>query len=599
MRYLQVRQLAVSGLLALGIWQYFWVTIAHRNPDGQMMLTVAAAGLAFICPRRWADWILDGGAAYLARRPARWAGIVAVVGAAVLLSQAWRYQDQLFLKYNDEFSYLIQARMLAQGHLWLAPYPSDIAPFFDSFYLIVDRVYASVYFPGTALLTVPIIWMDLPYWVMPLLASAAALAFFYLITAELFGAVRGLVAVLMLLGLAYFRFTALMLLSEAPAILWQMVLLWAWFRWRKSARPLWALLIGVAAGLYAITRPLDAVCVCGTVGIAMLIQLLRQRPSPAIWLSTAGCILLGAAPFLTLQAVQNVGVMGKWTMSSSAYTFGKEDPRFPMGFGRLEDKILIDSPQTPKQQWFNWIAGFYLKHDFKSAVTDWKVRGKDLANDTLPAPLVVILIPVALVSLWEMRRAVIVLSMLLFLAAYTVYPINLPHYVVAIMPAMTWCVLMGWESVERAWYGARATVGVFLLLALAGLSIHNICRNDVRAVPGLGLFGELRQINQYLRRLPAAPAVVLFRFDPTVCTFYNEPVYNADTAWPDDARVVHARDLGMPRDFTLVEYYAQRQPDRVFYIYDRGATSRGENPLRPMGTARQLSDIFKQLRHSQ
>ncbi|MGD1275997.1 MAG: hypothetical protein ABR964_02085 [Tepidisphaeraceae bacterium] len=598
MTYLRVRQLAVSGLLALGIWQCFCVTTAHRSPQGQIALITVAAGVALIWPSRWAELILDRGAAALARRPALWAGVVGIVGAAVLLSQAWRYHDQLFLKYHDEYSYLIQARMLASGHLWLAPYPSDVAPFFNSFFLIVDRVYASVYFPGTALLTVPIIWIGLPYWVMPLAASAAALGIFYLVTAELFGAVRGLVAVLILLGLAYFRLTAMMLLSEAPALLWQMVLFWAWFRWRKSARPAWALLIGAAAGLYAITRPLDATCFCGAVGIGMLIQLWRQRP--AIWLSTAGCILLSAAPFLTLQAVQNVGVTGKWTMSPSAYVFEKEYPGFPIGFGRLDPKVLIDSPQTAKQQWFNWVAGFYLEHDFKSAITNWNVRGKDLAYDTLPAPLVVILIPVALVSLWEMRRAVIVLSMLLFLAAYTVYAIALPHYMVAVMPAMTWCVLMGWESVERAWSGARPVVGVFLLLALAGLSIHNICRHDDRAVSGLDLYNELRQINQNMQRLPITPAVVLFRFDPTVSSFHDEPVYNADTAWPDDAMVVHAHDLGMLQNAKLIEYYAQRQPDRVFYIYDRGAPSRGEYPLsRPMGTARQLSDIFKQLRHSQ
>jgi hypothetical protein len=597
MIFSRVRQWALIGLVAFAIQHWFATTPAEAGWDIRALLTAGAAVFALIWPSRWAHLILDGGAAYLARRAALWAGIVAVVGAAILLSQAWRYHELLFLKYHDEYSYLIQARMLARGRLWLAPYPCDVAPFFDSFYLVVDRVYASVYFPGTALLTVPIVWTGLPYWVMPLAASAAALGIFYLVTAELFGAVRGLVAVLILLGLAYFRFTALMLLSEAPALLWQMILFWAWFRWRKSARPAWALLIGVAAGSYAITRPLDAVCFCAAVGIGMFIQLLRQRP--AVWLSTAGCIILGASPFLALQAVQNVGVTGKWTMSPSAYVFEKEYPGFPIGFGRLEDKVLIKSPRTAKQQWFNWIAGFYLDHDFKSAITNWTVRGRKLVHDTLPTPYVAILLPMALFSVGEMRRVVIVLSMLLFLAAYTVYAIAMPHYLVAIMPAMTCCVLMGCQSVEWAWSGARPVVGVFLLLTLAGLSIHNVCRDDDRAVPGFVEFAELKVVDENLQRLPVTPAVVLFRFDPSICSFHQEPVYNVDTAWPDDAPVVRAHDLYMPQDAKLVEYYAQRQPDRVFYIYDRGAALRGRNPLSPLGTARQLSDLFKQLRQSQ
>jgi len=600
---LRVRQLAIVGLVVFAIQHWLANTRAEAVWDGRVVLTAVAAGVALIWPiSRWLYRNLDRCAAALARRRAMWAAVVAVVGAAVLFSQAWRYQDELFLRYHDEHAYLIQARMLARGHLWLAPYPPDVAPFFDSFFLIVDRVYASVYFPGTALLTVPIIWMGLPYWVMPLLASAAALGIFYLITAELFGAVRGLLAVLVLLCLPLFRPMSLMLLSESPALLWQMVLFWAWFRWRNGAGSIWAWLIGAAAGLYAITRPLDATCFCGAVGLAMLIQLPRRRPG--VWLSTAACVLLGAAPFLTLQVVQNVGVTGRWYRFPENDIFDRDYPVTPIGFGRLDPKVLIDSPRTAKQQAFNWIAGFYLNHDFKTAVTNLPVRARNVAHDTLPAHYAAILLPMALFRLRETRRAVIAIAMFLLFAAYTVYPITLRHYLVAVMPAMVCCLFMGWESVETAWSGARPVVGVFLMLTLAGLSIHNIYRHDRRAipgwgqrvVPGLGPFSELRVVNEILQTLPATPAVVLFRFDPSICSFHQEPVYNVDTAWPDDAPIVRAHDLGMPEDAKLVQYYAQRQPNRVFYIYDRGEALRGRNPLTPpLGTARELADKFAPL----
>jgi hypothetical protein len=64
-----------------------------------------------------------------------------------------------------------------------------------------------------------------------------------------------------------------------------------------------------------------------------------------------------------------------------------------------------------------------------------------------------------------------------------------------------------------------------------------------------------------------APAVVLFRFSPG-CNVHEEPVYNTDVIWPDDAPIIRAQDLGR-RDGELLGYYALRQPNRSFYILDR------------------------------
>jgi hypothetical protein len=66
----------------------------------------------------------------------------------------------------------------------------------------------------------------------------------------------------------------------------------------------------------------------------------------------------------------------------------------------------------------------------------------------------------------------------------------------------------------------------------------------------------------------AAPAVVLFRYahgSPII----EEPVYNSDVVWPDDAPIIRAHDLG-PRNREIFAYYAQRQPRRVFWLFDRG-----------------------------
>ena len=52
-----------------------------------------------------------------------------------------------------------------------------------------------------------------------------------------------------------------------------------------------------------------------------------------------------------------------------------------------------------------------------------------------------------------------------------------------------------------------------------------------------------------------------------------EVVYNTDVAWPDDAPVIRAHDLGADRNAALYRYYAQRQPDRMVYRFDRATNA--------------------------
>ena len=78
---------------------------------------------------------------------------------------------------------------------------------------------------------------------------------------------------------------------------------------------------------------------------------------------------------------------------------------------------------------------------------------------------------------------------------------------------------------------------------------------------------------------------MLFRFGPGANPL-AEPVYNADVAWPDDARVIRAHDLGDAANRKLMEYYASRQPERRVYCYDRTATA---DPLTYLGTVREMA----------
>jgi hypothetical protein len=68
--------------------------------------------------------------------------------------------------------------------------------------------------------------------------------------------------------------------------------------------------------------------------------------------------------------------------------------------------------------------------------------------------------------------------------------------------------------------------------------------------------------------LPEPRTIIMVRYDEHGIP-EHEVVYNVETAWPDDARAIRAHDLGEQRNIELYRYYAQRQPDRVVYRFDR------------------------------
>src|SRR5205823_4147446 len=109
-----------------------------------------------------------------------------------------------------------------------------------------------------------------------------------------------------------------------PVLLLELVMVWAWLRWRQAReagqgaerlhrrralaptrRPTtsnrWFLLIGACAGWAAITRPVDAVALALTVMTAIAIDLYRTT-SGAARLRAAALVAAAALPFFAVQA---------------------------------------------------------------------------------------------------------------------------------------------------------------------------------------------------------------------------------------------------------------------------------------------------------
>ncbi|MGD0463360.1 MAG: glycosyltransferase family 39 protein [Tepidisphaeraceae bacterium] len=510
---------------------------------------------------------------------------VGMAVCAYLLLQVWLGRGEMFLRLHDEHSYMIQARMLAQGRLWMPAYPPGVSPFFDTFYVIVDRVYAPMYFPGTALAAAPALWLRLPYWTSPLICGAAAAAVFYAIALELFGPIRALIAVLLLVSRPYFRAMSVMLMSETPSLLAMMILIWAWLRWRRQRRLAWALLIGASAAWGAITRPLDALCFAVPIALAMLFEL-RTQPKAILKMSAA--VALSALPFAALQIAQNVGVTGKWWQCAEQYYTAENFPAPVMGFGPFDLTRFPTGWSNAKKAFALEQLDRYRHHTLSEELKAWyPARFVDLIYVTLPATMLVALLPLALLAANDPRRIVLLAVIPLFLAGYLAFLLPLLYHMVPIIPLMICALLMGWEALERAWPSYRQRIAAFTTVALTATALGALPEFNRNASSILLACEPLKQITRDLSVL-TKPSVVLFPFDESRIPVNCFPVYNDDVAWPDEATVIRANDLGEDHNWKLFDYYARLQPQREFYLYDR-STPDDPRPLKFLAAAGDLA----------
>ncbi|MDQ3440052.1 MAG: hypothetical protein M3478_06845 [Planctomycetota bacterium] len=167
-----------------------------------LLVFVAAASTSQVVAQRVARR-LDAIRHPSPRRRAIAAVCIAVVACAYLLFTGLRQQCDLFPKYHDENMHLVQMQLLAHGTLWRAPHP--LADAFETFHVLTKPVYASIYFPGTAMLYVPAVWLGLPWWLLPLLAAGASAGLLYDVVTELLDGAYAVLAVPLLISATQFR----------------------------------------------------------------------------------------------------------------------------------------------------------------------------------------------------------------------------------------------------------------------------------------------------------------------------------------------------------------------------------------------------------
>jgi hypothetical protein len=501
---------------------------------------------------------------------ARWkiAVIVALVAAGYFLLTALNQDRDFFAKTHDECAYLIQTQMLARGKLWMPAHP--LHDFFDTFYVLTTPKYVAITFPGSAMFFVFALWLHLPTSAIPILLSGALVGLTYRIITELTDGVGGLLAAILVCSLSWFRMISVMLMSQVPVLFLGLVVIWAYLRYRRVRgrfRPSikWLLLIGAGAGWAAITRPIDALVLVAPVGIALLFDLWRTS-----WPTHVGSValpILAAIPFLAVQAAINRGVTGSFLKSPAQINLNRDTPGGTYGFHTPPPNAHPQSVVRQKQIDYEiWAVPVIASHRPKLIPhTWWTTRFPLMADVTLPSRVLLILLPLGLLGVRGLRW-LLFCTLPLFILGYIGWAFFLEHYNVTIIPAVALLLVLSVRQLHLIRPSlASAAIAFVLVLALTDCWEFNHAVSDepFRAT-------WLRELHNTSER----NAIILFKFDfdantPDIKQFISqEPVFNTDVAWPDDASVIRAHDLGS-RDIELFRYYAARSPDRKVYLFSR------------------------------
>jgi hypothetical protein len=520
--------------------------------------------------------------------------VIAIVSAAYFYGTAVEFGRNLVPLVHDSNGYMVQAQLIAHGRLWTAAHP--LADHLETFFVLTKPVYAAMYFPGTSLLYAPFLLLGVPPAVFSSLVCGAVIGLMYRIVCELVDGVAAALVVPYMIGVPMMRELSVTLISHHTVLLPSLLAVWAFLKWRRSAGDAWrwSAAIGCFAGFAAITRPLEALTYAAAIGVAMGI-VLRKRGTKQ-WLVTVAAIVLAASPWLLLQLIFNHGVTGQWLLTPyEAYIRTFVPHTSYASYGETVSAAAIPTNLPQKADYYT----YYILPQIRNYTGQGQWGA--LIHERLPAtvvavspfPLVIAFWTVGVVGLRRSQRWIIPLAGVIFFAIYVPFVFYLWHYAMNLVPLAALLMVTGAHVLGHAFApgeGGRSTEVLVVLLAIAASlagtpELNRYLQDSGTEWAKSGIAANTRVLAEVQR-----PAVVMYRyrtwdqpFDPWVDNSHDEPVYTIDALRPEDSPVARVQDLGPIRNRELYAFFAQRQPERNVYRFDR----RSQRLMR-LGTAREL-----------
>ncbi|MCE1247848.1 MAG: glycosyltransferase family 39 protein [Firmicutes bacterium] len=156
--------------------------------------------------------------------------------------------------FEDEYSYLFQAKIMAGGKLFETP---PVMPqYFHKPHIVCHDKYYSKYTIGMPALLVPGVLTGLVFLISPLMAGGT-LVFLYLTAKRVFNRTAGFIAVLIGLFSPYFTFLGATIFPHTACGFFGIMAMYFAVRFRDDKKPVLAFISGLAIGMTALIRPGD------------------------------------------------------------------------------------------------------------------------------------------------------------------------------------------------------------------------------------------------------------------------------------------------------------------------------------------------------
>jgi hypothetical protein len=465
----------------------------------------------------------------------------------------------------DEFGHLLVADTLR--HFRLANPPHPLHQFFETFFVLQQPTYSSIYPLGQGLsMAIGRMIFGIP-WAGVLLSTAAFCSLCYWMlrgwTTPLWSLIGGLLAVVQFgplnpwmnsyWGGAFSATSGCLVFGAIP-------------RLRETASPRDAALLGLGLALQLITRPYELIFLLAAV--LFLVPMFRKpaRLIPA---------LLVLLPAIALSLLQNKWVTGSWT--TFPYVLSQYQYGVPTGL-TFQPNPVPHNELTPQQQ-LDYKMQLAFRPSGPETIATYLTR---LAYRVrfyrffFLAPLYIAL-PAFLFAARESRFAWAALTLIILAFGVNFYPLFLVHYIAAITCLFVLVSVIGLEQLNRltirGWPVGNEAARLILFLCAVhfifwyGLQIFDtadvsIAMRRYETWDAINHANPERRIevNERLANVPGK-LLVFVRYSPQHI-FQDEWVYNeADI---DRARIVWARDLGATEDQKLQRYY----PDRAVWLLE-------------------------------
>ena len=463
----------------------------------------------------------------------RWGPGVAAVVSIVVVWYVWAALAPI-PKVHDENSYLLQAEIFAHGR-WTAPSP-PIPDFFEQPHVQVVPAVASKYPPGHALVLSLGALLGFPPLVPLVLTGLAAAMLFRLATRLTNPWIALLAWVIWLSAPIVLRFQP-SYFSELTTTVLVLGSWWSLLEWRESRKHGWLLLMALAIGWGAITRPLTMLAFAMPIGVVVIRDVLRLR----LWRDFALAFAVGVA-VLCILPLWNARTTGNWKLS-------------PIELYRLDylpfDKVGFtpdtSAPRRAVSPVLKTTYDYFLSARKEQRLGNLpRIVADRLVNlaVTLFQGSRLVLLPFALAGLFFSSaplRFALVSAVVLFVvhlpyahwAPWTIYYLEMTPVIAVLVALGIWRTLLRVASNERL--APLGVVGVSLVLAVFAVPSIAHWRRDHRTRSALD-----RAFAAELKKLPPK-SIVFMRYSPRIAQ-HMAVVFN----YPDLAKVpvwvVH--DLG-------------------------------------------------------